>query len=151
MAGFTAMSGGLFLALQETQKSPVTRRPLNGRPKRLRSRVTNGRQMFVDGDGRGPWARRWRDLVELHAGDIGQPELLSEAQLSLIRRVATIEIELEAMEGRLSQGGAADLDTYTRASGHLRRLLETLGIERTKRDVTMPTLAEYLAQREAPR
>jgi hypothetical protein len=103
----------------------------------------------VDGDGRSPWARRWRDLVELHAGDIGQPELLSEAQLSLIRRVATIEIELEAMEGRLSQGGAADLDVYTRASEHLRRLLETLGIERAKRDVSMPTLAEYLRHREA--
>jgi hypothetical protein len=135
------------LSFDSTRHSPVVRRKVGPRAAALRSQVTNGRRLFVDGDGRSPWARRWRDLVELHAGDIGQPELLSEAQLSLIRRVATIEIELEAMEGRLSQGHGADLDVYTRASGHLRRLLETLGIERAKRDVTMPTLAEYLANR----
>ena len=74
---------------------------------------------------------------------------LAPERLSALRRVATIEIELEAIEGRLSQGGAADLDTYTRASGHLRRILETLGIERAKRDVAIPTLAEYLRHREA--
>jgi hypothetical protein len=141
--------GGLLLALDSTRDSPVVRRKVGQRAAALRSQVTNGRRLFVDGDGRSPWARRWRDLVELHAGDIGQPDLLSEAQLSLIRRVATIEIELEAMEGRLSQGGAADFDTYTRAAGHLRRLLETLGIERAKRDVVVPSLQEYLRHREA--
>jgi hypothetical protein len=136
------------MPLQSTPNSPVVRRPLGQRAPALRSQVTNGRRLFVDGDGRSPWARRWRDLVELHAADIGPAQILSEAQLSLIRRVATIEIELERMEGQLSQGGDADLDTYTRASGHLRRLLETLGIERAKRDVT-PTLSQYLASREA--
>jgi hypothetical protein len=47
--------------------------------------VTNGRRTFVVGDGRGPWARRYRDLIALHVSDLGGPDAgLSEAQLSLI-------------------------------------------------------------------
>jgi hypothetical protein len=113
------------------------------RPAALRSKVTNGKAMFVMGKGTSPWARRWRDLVELHANDLGGSDTLSQAQLSLCRRAATIEIELEAAEGRLSMGEPIDLDLFTRATGHLRRLLETLGIERRPRDVT-PSLQEYL-------
>lgn len=113
---------------------------------RQRSAVTNGRRTFVDGDGNAAWTRRWRDLVRAHASDLGGADILSEAQSSLIRRVATIEIELEQLEGKLSKGEAVDLDAYTRAAGHLRRILETLGIERKSRDVT-PTLAQYLASK----
>jgi hypothetical protein len=117
-----------------------------GPPSRQRSAITNGRRLFADGDGRSPWSRRLRDLIELHAADLGGADILSEAQASLIRRAAVIEVELERMEGRLSAGEVVDLDQYTRAVGHLRRVLETLGIERTKRDVT-PTLSEYLASK----
>jgi hypothetical protein len=28
-----------------------------------RSRVTNGKTLFVEADQRGPWARRWRDVL----------------------------------------------------------------------------------------
>lgn len=111
-----------------------------------RSAVTNGSRDFVDGDGRSPWARRWRDLVALHSSDLGGADALSEAQASLVRRVATIEIELEAQEGKLSKGEQIDLDAYTRAAGHLRRILETLGLKRVPRDVT-PDLHRYIAER----
>ena len=74
-------------------------------PIKQRSRVTNGRRSFVTGNGNSPWARRWRDLVELHAAEmsLAGPDHLTEAQRSLIRRLATLEIELEQMEGRLSE------------------------------------------------
>jgi hypothetical protein len=62
---------------------------------------------------------------------------LSEAQLSLIRRASAIELELEQMEGKLSLGEQIDLDGFTRSASHLRRLFETLGIERKCRDVTL--------------
>jgi hypothetical protein len=45
-------------------------------------------------------------------------------------RAATLECEPEAMEGKLSRGEPADLDAYERATNGLRRVLETLGIER---------------------
>jgi hypothetical protein len=50
------------------------------------------------------------------------------------------------MEGKLSRGETVDLDKFTRAASHLRRILETLGLQRRSRDVT-PTLGEYLASR----
>lgn len=120
-------------------------------PSRQRSAVTNGRRLFVEGDGNSAWSRRFRDLTAQHAADLGGTVSLSEAQQSLIRRVSAIEVELEQMEGRMSKGEAVDLDGYTRAAGHLRRLLESLGIERRARDVTPPDLRTYLAQKAAAR
>ena len=52
------------------------------------------------------------------------------------------------MEGDLAEGRAVDLDLFGRLSGHQRRILETLGIERRKKDLA-PTLAQYRAQRQA--
>ena len=107
-------------------------------PPACRSAVTNGRRTFVVGDGRGLWARRYRDLIALHVSDLGGPDAgLSEAQLSLIRRAAAVEVELEQMEGKLSRGEPVDLDLFTRALGHLRRVLETLGIERRQKEMTL--------------
>jgi hypothetical protein len=104
-------------------------------PKRQRSRVTNGHRTFVEGNGRSPWARRWRDLIEAHVADLGGVANLSQAQRSLIKRASTIEIELEQVEGRLSLGRAADLAEYATAASHLRRIFETLGIKRVPRDM----------------
>src|SRR5215813_6447696 len=93
------------------------------RPPRIRSAVTNGRRLFVDGDGNSAWSRRYRDLVTGHISDMGGPDCLSEAQLSLIRRASAIECELEQMEGRLSMGEPVDIDVFARVTGHLRRTL----------------------------
>jgi hypothetical protein len=66
------------------------------RPSKLRSATTNGNRPFVlGGDGRGAWVRRWKDLVELHTGDLGGADAYSEAQLSLCRRIATTSVELD--------------------------------------------------------
>ena len=94
-----------------------------------------------------PGAAGGANLVDAHESDLGGANTLSEAQASLVRRVATIEIELEQLEGKLSKGEAVDLDAYTRAAGHLRRILETLGLQRVPRNVT-PTVAEYVAHLE---
>jgi hypothetical protein len=105
--------------------------------RRARSQATSGRRVFVDGDGNSRWARRYRDLIAAHCQDLGGIDLLSEAKLSLIKRASAIELELEQAEGKLSMGEAVDLDSFTRAASHLRRLFEVLGLERRARDVTM--------------
>jgi hypothetical protein len=107
-----------------------------GRPqaKRPRSAVTSGRKLFVQGDPNSAWARRYHDLVVRHVGDLGGKSVLSEAQLSLIRRASSIECELERLDAMLSLGEEVDLDSYGRAASHLRRLFEVLGIERKARD-----------------
>jgi hypothetical protein len=88
--------------------------------------VTNGKRVFaIGGDGRGAWTRRWKDLHEQHVLDIGGPEGLSEAQVSLCRRCAAIEVQLEQMEAQMSEGNLdVDLDLYGRLTGQLRRTFE---------------------------
>jgi hypothetical protein len=118
-------------------------------PASSRSAKTNGRRRFVDGDGRGPWARRWRDLQSLYADDLGGMSALSEFQLGLVGTAATLRCELEKLEGRLSVGEAVDLDQFGRLAGHYRRIVETLGIERRAKDVTPQSLADIAREIEA--
>jgi hypothetical protein len=115
---------------------PAERSSLAPNPLFNRSAVTNGRSLFIERiDGRSPWARRFRDLLELHVSDLGGPEACSEAQCSLIRRVAALEVELERMEGQFARAPAkADaLDLYQRMTNTLRRTLQALGLERKAR------------------
>jgi hypothetical protein len=116
--------------------------------KRIRSAVTNGERAFVLGNGCSPWARRQRDLIALHIADLGGEDRLSENQLSLCRRAATLETELEMLEGQLSLGKVADLDLYNRLSGNLRRILESIGIERVARPVNdgSTVLSDYFSR-----
>jgi hypothetical protein len=117
--------------------------PRAERKKYGRSRVTNGSRLFVTADERSPWARRYRDLVALYAEDAGGAATLSELKLGLCRRAAALSIECERMEGILADGGAVDIDILARTSSHLRRIAESIGLDRAARDVT-PSLADIL-------
>jgi hypothetical protein len=120
------------------------------RSSKQRSAVTNGQRKFVaDGDGRSVWTRRWWDLVQSHLSDLGGEEMASAAQIALCKRAATLEIELERQEAILSSGGTIDLDAFNRASGGLRRILETLGVERRAKPVEALTLRQYLELKAA--
>src|SRR5262249_41081128 len=66
--------------------------------------------------------QRWRDLILAHASDLGGPEVLSEAQISICRRSAAIEVALEQIEARMSEGQQIDLDQYGRLTGRLCRI-----------------------------
>ena len=127
------------------EAKPARRTPKAATSPTQRSVVTNGKSWYVDGDGNSAWTRRFKDLVQGHADDCGGFDILSDAKVSLIRRCAAMEIELERMEGKLSKGEEVNLDLYTRTAGHLRRYLETLGVERTARDIT-PSITEIVAQ-----
>jgi hypothetical protein len=118
---------------------------------RQRSATTNGKRMFVDGNGRGAWARRWRDLKSLYQSDLSH-QSLSEFQLGLISTAATLRCELERLEGQLSLGEKVDIDLYSRIAGHYRRIAETLGLERNMRDITpVPTVEAYIEHRRKER
>src|SRR6516225_6692802 len=84
----------------------------DSRPPKVRSRVTNGKSPFVESDGRGPWARRWRDIVAEITNDLGGSDLLSEGQKQLIRRCATIALACERAEAKAAQGEDIDLEVY---------------------------------------
>jgi hypothetical protein len=98
--------------------------------------VTNGRRVFAcGGDGRSAWTRRWKDIVELHVTDAGGLDNLSEARLSLIRRAATLELQLEQLECSMSEGKDVDIEFYGRVASHLRRILEAMGLDRRPRQI----------------
>jgi len=98
-------------------------------------------------DGRTTWVRRLRDLIEAHVDDLGGADRISQAERSIVRRVATLTVELERMEAKFAEAGEAlpqELDLYQRTAGNLRRLLEAIGMERRARDVT-PSLQDIIA------
>jgi hypothetical protein len=104
--------------------------------------------LLIGGNPNSAWARRYRDLVAGHASDLGGRSELSEAELSLIRRAAALECELEAMEARMSAGDQVNLELFGRLTDRLGRTLQRVGLRRRPRDVT-PTLADILAEEEA--
>jgi hypothetical protein len=113
-----------------------------------RSAITNGSAVLPGVDGRSTWVRRLRDLISLHVRDLGGEDAISEAERSIVRRAATLTVELERLEAKFAtagEAGPADLAAYTTTSNALRRLLETVGLKRRPRDVT-PDLSSYISQ-----
>jgi hypothetical protein len=132
------------------ETTPLVRRDLarsdllRPRASAQRSRVTNGKSPFVTRELRGPWARRFRDVLSQIVNDLGGADLLSEGQRQLARRAATISIACEQMEGTTAQGRDIDLDQYGTLTDRLGRVFQRLGLERRPRDVT-PSLEQYLS------
>ena len=124
--------------------------PIDVPKPQARSRVSNGSAVLPGVDGRSTWVRRLRDLMGLHVSDLGGDNAVSEAERSIIRRVATLTVELERMEAGFAVAGEAQpdqLDLYQRTANSLRRLLEAIGLQRRSRDVT-PDPLEYAARSE---
>ena len=119
--------------------------------KRTRSAITNGKHLLRAVDARSAWMRRLRDLIAAHTADLGGDDLVTEAEMRLVRRAALLTIQCEMMDRKfaLNDGDASesDLNTYQRITNTLRRTLESLGLSRRTRDVT-PSLAQYLASRK---
>jgi hypothetical protein len=116
--------------------------------KRNSSRITSGRSLLPHGtDMRGVWARRWSDLIRLFVDELGGDNVVSQAERSLVRRIATIQVSCEQLEQVFAEqddgGTLAQLDQYQRLSNTLRRLLMTVGIKRVPRD--LPDLKDYIS------
>jgi len=112
--------------------------------KSQRSAITNGR-LLPGIDQRSPWVRRCKDVLSQHLGD--KPDATA-AEQAIIRRAVVLIVELERLEQQFALAGEADaetLDLYGRVAGNMRRLLESVGLERRSRDVS-PTLADVIRQ-----
>src|ERR1700736_1246999 len=113
-----------------------------------RSRLSNGAKLLPMTDGRSATARRFKDLVEDIAADLGGKDHLSEGQRQLIRRAAMLSAESERMEVLAARGEAEfDIDLYGMICDRLGRLFGRLGLERKSKDIT-PDLRSYLAGKD---
>jgi hypothetical protein len=140
----------LVLEAGETAPPKLTRRgPKGGTKVYARSAVTNGTELLHGlTDSRSVWVRRCRDIIANHISDLGGAENVSTAELSIVRRAATLTVVLEQFETKFANAGEAsgnELDDYQRAAGNLRRLLEAIGIKgRRAVDVTPRSLRAQL-------
>ena len=117
-------------------------------PSRQKSRIANG-TLLPGIDGRSVWVRRCKEVISEHLSDLGGEEACSAAERSIIRRASVLTVELERMEAQFAvagQASAEQLDIYSRIASNLRRLLESVGLQRRTKDVT-PTLDQYLRSR----
>ena len=130
--------------MESVENSSAVRSLSAVQPSRARSRVTNGKSFFVETDGRGPWARRWRDILGQIISDLGGSDILSEGQRQLARRATTIAVACERMEGQAADGHEIDLEVYGTLTDRLGRAFHRLGLRRQPREIEGLTLGEIL-------
>ena len=103
------------------------------RKRKGKSRITNGSCLLPDVPGTNPWVRRCRDIITGYVEQLNGSA--TAAERAVIRRIAVLEIEMERRESMFAKAGEASdsaLDVYQRASGNHRRLLESIGIGKSK-------------------
>lgn len=115
--------------------------PLAKRTGAHRSKVTNGSKLLPLADGRSVTARRFKDLTEFISIDLGGADRLSEGEKQLVRRAAALSAECERQEALWARGEAEfDIAAYSTLTNAVRRVFETIGLQRRARDVT-PSLS----------
>ncbi len=108
-----------------------------------RSRVSNGRDVLPDVDGRSIIARRYRDIMGAILSDQGGVAQCSESRLQLVRRFAAAAVLAEQLEARLANGETIDIAEHATLSSTLVRLAAKIGIDRVAKDIGV-TLDEVI-------
>src|SRR6516225_9718917 len=122
------------------------------RPKKNpgRSRITNG-ALLPGRDGRGPWTRRCRDLINEFVNEqLAGIDNCSPAERAIVRHIATLITELERLESKFAakdEATPAQLLLYGRTANTLRRLLESIGLQRRSRNLN-PKLDDLLLEHQ---
>ena len=128
---------------------------VDSRSRRHRSSVSNGLKLFAveDLDRRGQTHRRYRDIYDFIAADLGGREHLSELQRQLCRRAASLSVVAEAIEADLVRDREIDIMLLGIVCDRLRRIGDALGLERVARPVNdgSTQLSDYFARPPQPR
>jgi hypothetical protein len=132
------------MTLDITRDKSAPRRGYADAKSHARSRVSNGRDVLPNVDGRSLIARRYRDIASAILADQGGLEQCSESRLQLIRRFSAAAVLAEQMEARLANGEEIDVSEHALLCSTLTRLASRLGIDRVPKPVM--SLGDLLAQ-----
>jgi hypothetical protein len=130
-------------AVEVTSRSRPDRLKVGRQKDAQKSRITNGSALLPGIDGRSAWVRRAKDVIAAHLSDMGGEDNTSAAERSIIRRAGVLTVELERLEAKFALAGeanSADLDVYARVAANLRRLLESIGLKRRPKDLSLDPL-----------
>jgi hypothetical protein len=108
-----------------------------------RNKLTNGKELLPDVDGRSILYKRFKDIARLVAADQGGLDALSEARVQLVRRFAATCVMAEQLEANMCNGLPIDINQHTALSSTLVRLGARIGIDRRAKHIT-PNLTDYL-------
>jgi hypothetical protein len=110
-----------------------------------RSRLSNGKEVLPDIDGRSAEARRFRDIANAVLADQGGASACSESRLQLVRRFAASAMLAERLEAKVVSGHDIDIQEHALLCSTLCRLAQRIGLGRRLK--TVPHLADYLDDR----
>jgi hypothetical protein len=128
--------------MSEPSCEPVPERHL----KKGRSRITNGKSLFLDNlDQRAPAARLFRDIYQRVLADQGGIDQLSELQTQISRRAAALCTMAVLAETKLAGGEEVNIGEFVSLVNALNRTGAQLGLARIQKDAT-PTLESYFAK-----
>ncbi len=134
--------------MENNRRKPLPSRPLAALKGYARSRISNGKDLLPNTDGRSLIARRYRDIASALLADSAGADECGEARKQLIRRFAACSVLAEQIEARLANGEQINITEHALLCSTLTRLVSRLGLERRTKNV-IPTLDEYLRQRRA--
>jgi hypothetical protein len=126
--------------------SAIARRRLGPQTSAQRSKITNGREVLPDVDGRSAIARRYRDIASAIVVDQGGADACSESRLQLVRRFAAAAVLAEQMEAKLANGEQIDIQQHALLCSSLVRLSNKIGVTRHAKNIT-PSVQDYLRNR----
>jgi hypothetical protein len=112
-----------------------------------RTRVSNRHEILAGIDGRSLIARRYRDIANQMAVDLGGADRMSEAKLQLVRRFSAVAVLAEQLETKMVKGEQIDITEHALLCSTLTRLASRIGIERVAREI-VPTLEQYLTNNQ---
>jgi hypothetical protein len=108
-------------------------------------RTRSGLELPQGVDFRTRIGRRFRDLYEAYAAELGAP--LSEPEKAIVRQAVALQMQAEAMQQQILQGERVDADQLIRISSTSKRLLQIIAAKTGKRDPApaIPSLDELFA------
>jgi hypothetical protein len=131
---------------------PPDSAPGSLRRKRNRNRVTKLRPLTLNSlDLRYDASKRAVKLLSDLESDLGGADALTSGERQLVQSAAVLGALIESDSTRLLQGeyDAVDVGKYLNFINTQHRILQTLGLGRRARDVTPPSLNDYIARKRA--
>jgi hypothetical protein len=99
------------------KSSAMRRQTTANTPRTSRSRVTNGKALFITGKATSAYARRLADILAEIVSDLGGADQLSEAERQLARRAASLSVAAERLESIICGASPAESAFFDASNG----------------------------------